>query len=107
MFFEAMQLHSRVVVHSYHLVSFALNNAVHASTVLTSFIVNSSRHPRVPALLAVGRPTAPRGSTLGRNEGDKHRSNASYGMLSANVVTRSQAKSAVSTPRDVAFLLAQ
>ena len=47
------------------LVEFALNNTVPASTGLTPFFVNSARHPRTPTLLAVCRPTAARGSTLG------------------------------------------
>ena len=47
------------------LAEFALNNAEHASTGLTPFFVINARHPRVPALLAVGHATASRGSTLG------------------------------------------
>ncbi|KAE8880188.1 hypothetical protein PF005_g11794 [Phytophthora fragariae] len=47
------------------LAELALNNAKHASTGLTPFFANNARHPRVPALIAVGHPTAPRGSTLG------------------------------------------
>ena len=35
------------------LADFKLNNAVHASTGLTSLFVTSARHPRVPTLLAV------------------------------------------------------
>ena len=35
------------------LADFALNNAVHASTGLTSLFVTLARHPRVPTLLAV------------------------------------------------------
>ena len=66
---------------------FVLNNAVRASTGLTLFFVNSSRHPRVPALLAVGHPTAFHGSTLGGVESDKHRLSTAHGILSANVVT--------------------
>ncbi|KAE9043976.1 hypothetical protein PR002_g3047 [Phytophthora rubi] len=37
------------------LAEFALNNAEHASTGLTPFFANNARHPRVPALIAVGR----------------------------------------------------
>ena len=69
--------------------------------------MNLARHPQVLTLLSVGRPTAPHGFTLGGNEGDKHWSSASHAILSANVVTRSKAKSAVSTPRDVASPLAR
>ena len=58
-------------------------------------------------LLAVGRPTAPRGSTLEGDEGDKQRSSAAHGILSANVVTRSKAKPHVLTPRGVASPLAR
>ena len=50
------------------LAEFALNNAVHALTGLTPFFVNSARHSRVPTLLAVGRPTVFRGSTVGEDE---------------------------------------
>ena len=81
---------------------FTINNAAHVSTGLTPFFVNSARHPRAPTLLAVGRPTAPLSSTMVRDEGDKQRSSAAQGILCANVITRSKAKSAVSTPRDVA-----
>ena len=41
------------------------------------------------------------------DDGDKQRSNAAHVILSANVVTRSKAKSAVSTPRDEASPLAR
>ncbi|OWZ09539.1 LOW QUALITY PROTEIN: Pol Polyprotein [Phytophthora megakarya] len=47
------------------LTEFALNNAEHVSTDLTPFFVNSGRHPRVPAMLVVGRPTGNHSSTLG------------------------------------------
>ena len=85
----------------------ARNNAVHASTALTPFYVNLSRHPQVSTVLAVGRPTASRGFTLEGDEGDKHQSSAAHGILSADVVTRSKAKAAVFTRRCVASLLAQ
>lgn len=38
------------------MVEFAINNSVYVSTELTLFFVNHARHPRVPALLAVGLP---------------------------------------------------
>ncbi|GMF48205.1 unnamed protein product [Phytophthora fragariaefolia] len=38
---------------------FALNNATHASTGLTSFFVNNARHPHAPALLAVRSSNPP------------------------------------------------
>ncbi|CAI5705840.1 unnamed protein product [Peronospora effusa] len=63
------------------LAELALNNAVHASTGLTPFFVNSARHPRVPTVLAVGRPTTP--------------------------ITRSKAKTATLTPSDVASPLSR
>ena len=89
------------------LAEFALNNAVHASTGLTPFFVNLSRHPRVSTLLAVSCPTSSRGSTLGGlkvlNIGRVHL----YGILSANVVTRTKAKAAVLKPRGVESPLAQ
>ncbi|CAI5712595.1 unnamed protein product [Peronospora destructor] len=47
------------------LAEFALNNSEHASTGLTPFFVNNARHPRVPALLALGQASSSRGSTLG------------------------------------------
>ena len=68
---------------------------MHASTGLTPFYVYLARHPRLLTLLSMSRPTAPCGFALGGDEGDKHRSNAAYGDLSANVVIRSKAKFAV------------
>lgn len=50
------------------LAEFALNNAEHSSTGMTPFFVNSARHPRVPAMLAVGHPTELRDFTLGGEE---------------------------------------
>ncbi|KAE9288391.1 hypothetical protein PR003_g25816 [Phytophthora rubi] len=44
---------------------FALNNSTHASTGLTPFFVNNTRHPRVPALLTVRSSNAAAVSTLG------------------------------------------
>ena len=39
------------------LAEFAINNVVHASTGLIPFFVNNTRHPRVPAVLALKAPT--------------------------------------------------
>ncbi|KAE8973089.1 hypothetical protein PR002_g26305 [Phytophthora rubi] len=47
------------------MVEFALNNSTHTSTGLTLFFVNKSRHPCVPALLAVRSSNAAAVSTLG------------------------------------------
>lgn len=89
------------------LVELALNDAVHASTGLTPFFVNSARHPQVPTLFVVSLPTSPRGSTLEGDEGDKQRSSAAHGIWRANVVTRSKAKSALLMTHGMAYLLAQ
>ena len=80
----------------------ALNNTVHALTGLTPFFVNSALHFRLTTLLAVRRSTASCGFTLGWDGVDKHRSSAAHGILSANLVTLSKAKSAVLTSRGVA-----
>lgn len=56
-----MRLRSPVEDHA----ELALNNTEHASTGLTPFFAINARHPRVPALLAVGHHKAPRSSTLG------------------------------------------
>ncbi|KAG3010650.1 hypothetical protein PC123_g15033 [Phytophthora cactorum] len=58
------------------LAEFALNNAVHASSGLTPFFVNNARHPCVPALLAVGHPTALCVSTLGGEEAESKASSS-------------------------------
>ncbi|KAE9000911.1 hypothetical protein PF011_g13979 [Phytophthora fragariae] len=81
------------------LAEFALNNAEHASTGLTPFFANNARHPRVPALIAVGHPTAPRGSTLGGDEdGVNDMTSAAHEDVTLNAVTRSKTKKAVATP---------
>ncbi|POM64448.1 Putative Polyprotein [Phytophthora palmivora] len=84
------------------LAEFALNNAQHTSTGLTPFFANNARHPRVPALLAVGHPTVSGASTLG---GDGDGANDGYVVTSGVhdpetlfVVTRSKAKHALATP---------
>ncbi|KAG3127483.1 hypothetical protein PI126_g21827 [Phytophthora idaei] len=110
------------------LAEFALNNAVHASTGLTPFFVNNARHPRVPALLVVGHPTAPCVSTLGGEEAESKASSptstptspASTPVLSqpvsipvanglssvaskdasVNAVTRAQAREILAKPRN-------
>ncbi|KAE9165491.1 hypothetical protein PF005_g29580 [Phytophthora fragariae] len=81
------------------LAEFALNNAEHASTGLTPFFANNARHPRVPALIAVGHPTAPRGSTLGGDEDDVHdMTSAAHEDVTLNAVTRSKTEKALATP---------
>ncbi|KAE9325135.1 hypothetical protein PF008_g16938 [Phytophthora fragariae] len=89
------------------LAEFALNNAEHASTGLTPFFANNARHPRVPALIAVGHPTAPRGSTLGGDEDDVHdMTSAAHEDVTLNAVTRSKTKKALATPEIAASPLA-
>ncbi|KAE8962793.1 hypothetical protein PR001_g29590, partial [Phytophthora rubi] len=89
------------------LAEFALNNAEHASTGLTPFFANNARHPRVPALIAVGHPTAPRGSTLGGDEDDVHdMTSAAHEDVTLNAVTRSKTKKALTTPDIAASPLA-
>ncbi|KAG3232768.1 hypothetical protein PI124_g22153 [Phytophthora idaei] len=69
------------------LAEFALNdNAIHASTGLTPFFVNNARHPRIPALLAVGHPTAPCLSTLG-GEATDGKASASTPVPTSPVIT--------------------
>ncbi|KAE9180423.1 hypothetical protein PF005_g23279 [Phytophthora fragariae] len=78
---------------------FALNSAEHASTGLTPFFANNARHPRVPALIAVDHPTAPRGSTLGGDEdGVNDMTSAAHEDVTLNAVTRSKTKKALATP---------
>ncbi|KAE9002339.1 hypothetical protein PF011_g13359 [Phytophthora fragariae] len=89
------------------LAEFALNNAEHASTGLTPFFANNARHPRVPALIAVGHPTALRGSTLGGDEDDVHdMTSAAHEDVTLNAVTRSKTKKALATPDIAASPLA-
>ncbi|KAE9315304.1 hypothetical protein PF008_g19281 [Phytophthora fragariae] len=89
------------------LAEFALNNAEHASTGLTQFFANNARHPRVPALIAVGHPTAPHGSTLGGDEdGVNDMTSAAHEDVTLNAVTRSKTKKALATPDIAASPLA-
>ncbi|KAE8990891.1 hypothetical protein PR001_g21372 [Phytophthora rubi] len=89
------------------LAEFALNNAEHASTGLTPFFANNARHPRVPALITVGRPTAPRGSTLGEDEdGVNDMTSAAHEDVMLNAVTRSKTKKALAAPDIAASPLA-
>ncbi|KAE8988364.1 hypothetical protein PR002_g21789 [Phytophthora rubi] len=60
---------------------------------------NNARHPRVPALIAVGHPAAPRGSTLGGDEDDANdMTSAAHEDVTLNAVTRSKTKKALATP---------
>ncbi|KAE9188405.1 hypothetical protein PF002_g25319 [Phytophthora fragariae] len=88
------------------LAEFALNNAEHASTGLTPFFANNARHPRVPALIAMGHPTVPRGSTLSGGEDDVHDMSAAHEDVTLNAVTRSTTKKALATPDIAASPLA-
>ncbi|KAE8965233.1 hypothetical protein PR002_g28737 [Phytophthora rubi] len=89
------------------LVEFTLNNAEHAPTGLPPFFANNARHPRVPALIAVGHPTAPRGSTLGGDEdGVNDMTSAAHEDVTLNAVTRSKTKKALATPDIAASPLA-
>ncbi|KAE8954385.1 hypothetical protein PF011_g32115 [Phytophthora fragariae] len=89
------------------LAEFALNNAEHASTGLTPFFANNARHPRVPAIIAVGHPTASRGSTLGGDEdGVNDMTSAAHEDVTLNAVTRSKTKKVLATPDIAASPLA-
>ncbi|KAE8969139.1 hypothetical protein PR002_g27525 [Phytophthora rubi] len=89
------------------LAEFALNNAEHASTGLTPFFANNARHPRVPTLIAVGHPAAPRGSTLGGDEdGVNDMTSAAHEDVTLNAVTRSKTRKALATPDIAASPLA-
>ncbi|GMF17134.1 unnamed protein product [Phytophthora fragariaefolia] len=91
------------------LAEFALNNAEHASTGVTPFFANNARHPRVPALLAVGHPTASGASTLGGDDDDDDDNGLADVVTSGNhdpealnAVTRSKAKKAIAAPSSAA-----
>ncbi|POM72417.1 Reverse transcriptase, partial [Phytophthora palmivora] len=92
------------------LAEFALNNAEHASTGLTPFFANNARHPRVPALLAVGHPTVSRASTLGGDDDgvndDYVETSGAHDPETLYAVTRSKAKQALATPGPAASPLA-
>ncbi|KAE9008195.1 hypothetical protein PR003_g17573 [Phytophthora rubi] len=89
------------------LAEFALNNAEHASTGLTPFFANNAHHPRVPALIAVGHPTAPRGSTLGGDEdGVNDMTSAAHEDVTLNAFTSSKTKKVLATPDTAASPLA-
>ncbi|OWY94711.1 polyprotein [Phytophthora megakarya] len=98
------------------LAEFAVNNAEHSSTGMTPFFVNFARHPRVPAMLAVGHPTESRDSTLGGGEAvaaDTTPVNTpvpqrvSPSETIVNAVTRAQTKRSLTSPRDAVSPLAQ
>ncbi|KAE9117942.1 hypothetical protein PF010_g8413 [Phytophthora fragariae] len=89
------------------LAEFALNNAEHASTGLTPFFANNAHQPRVPALIAVGHPTAPRGSTLGGDEdGVNDMTSTAHEDVTLNAFTRSKTKKVLATPDTAASPLA-
>ncbi|KAE8902899.1 hypothetical protein PF005_g8151 [Phytophthora fragariae] len=89
------------------LAEFVLNNAEHASTCLTPFFANNARHPRVPAFIAVGHTTVPRGSTLGGDESDVNEmTSAAQEPVALNSVTRSKTKQALTMPNTTAPPLA-
>ncbi|POM68620.1 Polyprotein, partial [Phytophthora palmivora] len=98
MFFGVTQLLSKFLP----LAEFALNNAEHASTGLTPFFANNARHPRVPALLAVGHPTClvPPLWVGTMTTSGAHDPETLY------AVTRSKAKQALATPGPAASPLA-
>ncbi|KAE9004880.1 hypothetical protein PR003_g7451 [Phytophthora rubi] len=89
------------------LAELALNNAEHVATGLTPFFASNARHPRVPALIAVGHPTVPRGSTLGGDEDDVNDlTSAAYEPVTLNAVTCSETKQALATQNTAASPLA-
>ncbi|OWY92980.1 reverse transcriptase [Phytophthora megakarya] len=98
------------------LAEFAVNNAEHSSTGMTPFFVNFARHPRVPAMLAVGHPTESRDSTLGGGEAvaaDTTPVNTpvpqrvSPSETIVNAVTRAQTKQSLTSPCDAVSPFAQ
>ncbi|GMF41025.1 unnamed protein product [Phytophthora fragariaefolia] len=92
------------------LAEFALNNAEHASTGVTPFFANNARHPRVPALLAVGHPTMPGASTLGGDDDDDGVddvvTNGDPDPEAQHAVTRSKSKQALAVPSSAVSPLA-
>ncbi|GMF47900.1 unnamed protein product [Phytophthora fragariaefolia] len=94
------------------LAEFALNNAEHASTGVTPFFANNARHPRVPALIAVGHPTLPGASTLGGDDVDDDNgvgdvvTSGDHDPEALNAVTRSKSKQALAAPSSAASPLA-
>ncbi|GMF56475.1 unnamed protein product [Phytophthora fragariaefolia] len=94
------------------LAEFALNIAEHASTGVTPFFANNARHPRVPALLAVGHPTVPGASTLGGDDDDNDNgvddvvTSGDHDPEALHAVTCSKSKQALAAPSSTASPLA-
>ncbi|GMF35147.1 unnamed protein product [Phytophthora fragariaefolia] len=98
----------------FSLAEFALNNVEHASTGITPFFANNARHPRIPALLAVGHPTVSGASTLGGDDDDDDDDNGVDDVVTSgdhdpealNTVARSKSKQALAAPSFAASPLA-
>ncbi|GMF20100.1 unnamed protein product [Phytophthora fragariaefolia] len=86
------------------LTELALNNAEHASTGITPFFANNARHPRVPALLAVGHPMVSGASPLGEDDNDVDDvvTSGAHGPEALNAVTRSKSKQTFAAPSSAA-----
>ncbi|GMF44870.1 unnamed protein product [Phytophthora fragariaefolia] len=88
------------------LAEFALNNAEHVSTGIAPFFANNARHPRGPALPAVGHPTVFDASTLGGNDDADDDKNGVDDIVrcgdhdpeALNAVTRSKSNQALAAP---------
>ncbi|OWZ22750.1 polyprotein [Phytophthora megakarya] len=75
---------------------------------MTPFFVNFARHPRVPAMLAVGHPTESRDFTLDSTPANTPvLQRVSQSEAIVNAVTRAQAKKSLAAPRDAASQLAE